>query len=366
MRAMGARGMGTGLGRHCGEASTRRQAHAGAGVSTTGRGSVKRGTERAGRRRASEIYPCCSIPHDRLSDFNGKPGTLDDFLERLQREKRGSSDENGPHSVHLVGTGPGDPELLTLKAVRLMQQADVVLYDRLISSEILEFVNEDALMIYVGKEKGFHTRTQPEIHELLLQFCQSGALVVRLKGGDPYVFGRGGEELDYLQQQGVDVQCVPGITAAAGISSTLGIPLTHRGVADSVQFITGHLRKPASASPGQAFDEETLDELRVLAGKVSRDVSTTLVVYMGLSTLSPLSLELLSHGADPTTPSVAVERGTMADQRAVFAHLGDLSDMVERAELKSPTLILIGHVVALAPGWKEQTNQQKVVQTASV
>ena len=144
--------------------------------------------------------------------------------------------------VHLVGVGPGDVELLTVKALRLMQTADLLLYDRLISPEILSLVNEDAAMLYVGKEAGLHTRPQEEIHSLMMSFATAGRTVVRLKGGDPTVFGRGGEELEYLEQQGVPVRIVPGVTAAAGVAAELGVPLTHRDYADSCRFVTGHAR----------------------------------------------------------------------------------------------------------------------------
>jgi uroporphyrin-III C-methyltransferase len=276
------------------------------------------------------------------------PGTLESFLSRMkdaQQKSKSKSKREGEEEgyvVHLVGTGPGDPELLTLKAVRLMQQADVVLYDRLISSEVLEYVNKDCLMVYVGKERGLHTRSQGEIHQLLYEFCTAGATVVRLKGGDPYVFGRGGEELEYLQERGVDVHCVPGITAASGISSALGIPLTHRGIADNVQFITGHLR-----------GEFTGEKLKELANKVAYE-NTTIVIYMGLNSLPQMSQELIEHGMDPQTASVAVERGTMKNQRTVFSPLQGLAGMVEEAELESPTLIVIGNVVTLCSYWQDK------------
>ncbi|QDZ22185.1 uroporphiryn-III C-methyltransferase [Chloropicon primus] len=277
---------------------------------------------------------------DQEAEAELTPGTLEEFLRRVEGKPVSGSSPRDPHLVHLVGTGPGDPELLTLKAVRLMKQADVVLYDRLISAEILEYVNEDCLMIYVGKERGLHTRSQGEIHELLYRFCTSGKTVVRLKGGDPYVFGRGGEELEYLQERGVEVRCVPGITAASGISSSLGIPLTHRGVADNVQFITGHLR-----------GEFTSAKLKELAQKVAYE-NTTVVIYMGLNSLPQMSRELMDNGMDPGTAAVAVERGTMANQRTVFAPLESLSGMVEDAQLESPTLIVVGNVVTLSPTWQ--------------
>ncbi|AQK96894.1 urophorphyrin methylase 1 [Zea mays] len=207
------------------------------------------------------------------------------------------------------GTGgyrAGDPELLTLKAVRAIEAADL-----------------------------------EEIHELLLSFAEAGANVVRLKGGDPLVFGRGGEEMDFLQQQGIKVEIIPGITSASGIAAELGIPLTHRGVATSVRFLTGHSRNGGT------------DPLYV-AGNAA-DPDTTLVVYMGLSTLASLAPKLMKHGLPPDTPAVAVERGTTPQQRMVFALLKDLVDEVKSADLVSPTLIIIGKVVSLSPFWVESS-----------
>lgn len=196
-----------------------------------------------------------------------------------------------------------------------------------------------ARMVYVGKEKGYHSRTQEEIHELLLQFAEAGALTVRLKGGDPFVFGRGAEESQYLEQRGVCVRIVPGITAAAGISALLGVPLTHRGVATSVRFVTGHAREGGT---------DALDETIAAAA----DPNTTLVVYMGLSTLPTLISLLVTGGLNPDTPAVAVERGTAVDSRICHGTAAQLAELTKQAELKSPTLIVIGDVVALSPGWR--------------
>jgi len=255
----------------------------------------------------------------------------------------GDGGGSGPGKVALVGTGPGDPELLTLKAVRAIEAADLVLYDRLVSNEVLDLVGDDARLLYVGKTAGYHSRTQEEIHELLLSFAEAGANVVRLKGGDPLVFGRGGEEMDFLQQQGIRVEVIPGITSASGIAAELGIPLTHRGVATSVRFLTGHSRNGGT------------DPLFVAEN--AADPDTTLVVYMGLSTLPSLAPKLMKHGLPPNTPAVAVERGTTPQQRMVFATLKDLVDEVHSADLVSPTLIIIGKVVALSPFWVESPEQ---------
>lgn len=266
---------------------------------------------------------------------------------REKREGEGGCDRKGPGNVFLVGTGPGDPELLTVKALRVIQNADLLLYDRLVSNEVLDLVGPDARLLYVGKTAGYHSRTQEEIHELLLSFAEAGANVVRLKGGDPLVFGRGGEEMDFLQQKGILVKVIPGITAASGISAELGIPLTHRGVANSVRFLTGHSRKGGT------------DPLFVAEN--AADPDSTLVVYMGLSTLPSLASKLLHHGLPTDTPAVAIERGTTPQQRMVFAELKNLADDVVSHQLESPTLIIIGQVVALSPLWPHSAEETPIL-----
>lgn len=245
-----------------------------------------------------------------------------------------------PPTVHLVGTGPGDPGLLTLAAARLMATADVVLYDRLVSPDILAMVNPSARMVYVGKSAGLHTRPQADIHALLAAFANEGGTVVRLKGGDPFIFGRGGEEAAALRAAGIHVRVTPGVTAAAGVAADLGIPTTHRGAATAVTYITGH-----ACAGGEAGLETSV---RAAAA----DTASTLVVYMGLATLPALAADLVAAGRDAGTPAVAVERGTTADARAVYAPLIELPAAVEAAGLKSPTLLLIGEVVGLSPGWE--------------
>ncbi|GMH32768.1 hypothetical protein BSKO_00602 [Bryopsis sp. KO-2023] len=288
---------------------------------------------------------------ERIPDEYTLPDVAE-FLPLLEK-KRQEGRVDGPGCVYLVGTGPGDPGLLTLRAVHLMQSADVVLYDRLVSDDIMRMVHDEARMIYVGKNRSFHTRTQTEIHQLMMQFAERGALVLRLKGGDPYIFGRGGEELLYLQERGIPVRCIPGITAASGISAELGVPLTHRGVATTVRFLTGHSREGG---------EEDLDE--TIAKSV--DPMATLVVYMGLHTLPSLVKRLVRGGQSVKTPAVAIERGTTIDQRMVYGCLDELAESVKQAELVSPTLIIIGDVVGLSPGWKRYQGSGCALQEGSV
>ena len=245
--------------------------------------------------------------------------------------------------VWLLGCGPGSADLLTVRGLRLIQSADVVLYDRLVSEEILSLVNPSALMVYVGKQEGYHTRSQESISELLGVYASelgSGANVLRLKGGDPFVFGRGGEEAEYLRSVGVDVGVVPGITSACAIGAELGIPLTHRTLATSVRFLTGHAREN-----GQSDIDEAM--------ATAFDTKTTLVIYMGLRTLDKTVETLVEGGLPRDTPAAAVERGCTPEQRVVFSTLEDLYDAVQGAEPKlvSPTLIVIGQVVKLAPGY---------------
>lgn len=241
-----------------------------------------------------------------------------------------------PTTVYLVGCGPGEPELLTVKALRLMQTADLVLYDRLISPEILNLINPDAAMLYVGKESGKHCRPQDEINHLLYSFAVAGRTVVRLKGGDPLVFGRGGEELDYLEKKGIMVNIVPGVTAAAGIAAGLGVPLTHRDYADGVRFVTGHARSECTAPVEDRYPWVSL-----------ADPKTTLVIYMGLSTLPQLASGLLAAGMPDDMPAVAVQDGTTSTQRVVLSQLSSLSEKVKEEGLRSPTLLIIGRVVTL-------------------
>jgi uroporphyrin-III C-methyltransferase len=270
---------------------------------------------------------------------------LELYLSKAEVQVPSASDISRSGKVYLVGTGPGDPGLLTLKAFHLMQTADVVMYDRLVSPAILDLVHDGAHMLYVGKQAGFHTRTQAEIEKMLIGFAGMGASVVRLKGGDPLVFGRGGEEMETLMSRGYSVQIVPGITAAAGVGSALGIPLTHRGTATSVRLLTGHLRE--GARPGVSGVGADPVDFAV----TSADLETTLVVYMGLGTLPALAERLIESGFPRDTPAVAVERGTTERERRVFSALENLPAAVVSEKFQSPTLLVVGETVELSPFW---------------
>lgn len=237
-----------------------------------------------------------------------------------------------PGEVTLIGAGPGDPSLLTLRAWSLLQQADAVVYDRLVSAELMALIPQRCVRHYVGKSSGHHSLAQEQINQLLAQLAQQGLRVARLKGGDPFIFGRGSEELDYLLKQQISCQVIPGITAASGCTAYAGIPLTHRGVAQSCQFITGHLQQDGAlhlpwqglASPNQ-----------------------TLVFYMGLSSLAEISNNLMRAGLAADTPAALIGNGTYANQQVLRGTLAQLKEMAAQAQLTPPTLTIIGHVVDL-------------------
>ena len=239
--------------------------------------------------------------------------------------------------VFLVGGGPGDPDLLTFKALRLMQQCDVCVYDKLVSPEVMELVRRDAELIFVGKSRDQHTMAQEEINELLAKLALSGKRVLRLKGGDPFIFGRGGEEIETLMQHGVPFQVVPGITAANGVSSYAGIPLTHRDYAQACLFITGHLKAK------EGFTELTLDLDWVAMSRPRQ----TVVIYMGLVGLKEICEKLIEYGVAPTMPVAVVQQGTTQRQKVVTATLADLAEKVAAAGIKPPCLTIIGAVVKL-------------------
>lgn len=245
-----------------------------------------------------------------------------------------------PGKVWLVGAGPGDPELLTLKAARLIAAADAIVYDHLVGGGIMDFARPDARRIYAGKESSRHTMPQRDINQLLVSLAVEGLSVVRLKGGDPFIFGRGGEELETLAACEVPFEVVPGVTAAAGCAAYSGFPLTHRDHSQSLVFVTGHLKDgtvnldwPALARPRQ-----------------------TVVFYMGIGAAAEICRQMINHGLPSMTPAAVVRNGTLPEQRTVLATLGTLPHRIAEAEIKPPALIVIGTVVGLHEklGWFEK------------
>ena len=262
--------------------------------------------------------------------FSGRETEAERVLQAdLDRQGQDSVADAG--EVYLVGAGPGDPDLLTFKALRLIRQADVVLYDRLVSEPILELVRQDAEKINVGKERSNHLVPQESINELLVKYAKQGKRVLRLKGGDPFIFGRGGEEIETLAEQGVPFQVVPGITAASGCAAYAGIPLTHRDYSQSVRFITGHLKTGTSELPWNEFVHD----------------NQTLVFYMGLTALPEICQSLIEHGMSSAKPAALISKGTTREQRVITGMLSNLSEKALAENIKAPTLIIIGDVVKL-------------------
>jgi uroporphyrin-III C-methyltransferase/precorrin-2 dehydrogenase/sirohydrochlorin ferrochelatase len=259
--------------------------------------------------------------------FSGKDKAAEQALEQAIA----SGVEGDVGEVYLIGGGPGDPDLLTFRALRLMQQADVIVYDRLISKEVLDLTRRDAHRIYVGKERDNHSVPQDQINQLLVDLAKEGKRVCRLKGGDPFVFGRGGEEIETLTANGVNFQVVPGITAALGSSAYAGIPLTHRDYSQSVVFVTGHLK----------------DGTMNLNWKGLAQPNQTIVFYMGLKGLPVICEKLMEHGLPADLPMALVQQATTPRQRVFTGTLGSMPQLIASEEIKPPTLIIVGNVVKL-------------------
>jgi uroporphyrin-III C-methyltransferase/precorrin-2 dehydrogenase/sirohydrochlorin ferrochelatase len=260
--------------------------------------------------------------------FSGKEQEAEQQLEQTLLKQKENPNLG---EVYLVGAGPGAPDLLTFRALRLMQQADVVVYDRLVSPEILDLARRDAEKIYVGKQRQYHALPQESINTLLADLAKAGKRVVRLKGGDPFIFGRGGEEIETLMQQGINFQVVPGITAASGCATYSGIPLTHRDHAQSCTFVTGHLKD----------NSVNLNWTQLAAP------NQTIVIYMGLAGLEKICQSLIAHGSPKDLPIALVQQGTTSNQRVITGTLETLPDKVAGQDIKPPTLIIIGTVVTL-------------------
>jgi len=288
-----------------------------------------------------------SIVKARIADTRKRRVFWETVLEGVVAEKVLAGDETGAETllfgllenggaqqtgeIYLVGAGPGDPDLLTLRALRLMQKADVVVYDNLVSKPVLEMTRRDAARIYAGKKRDNHAMPQEEINELLVRLAMQGKRVLRLKGGDPFIFGRGGEEIETLAEHGILFQVVPGITAASGVSAYAGIPLTHRDYAQSCIFVTGHLKDGSMNLDWDALVRP----------------NQTIVVYMGLHGLEMLCAELVAHGLTGSTPVAIVQQGTTQNQRVITGTLATLPGIAQIEKPQAPTLIIVGGVVAL-------------------
>ncbi len=262
--------------------------------------------------------------------LEGKFDEAREAMETLLQDLNATHRDHGP--VHIVGAGPGDPELLTLKAFRLIQNADVVFHDRLVSDEIMDLVRRDATRVSVGKAKANHTVPQEQIHELMIGAARKGQRVVRLKGGDPFVFGRGGEEVEALRAEGIDASVVPGISSALGCAASAGLPLTHRDHAQTLTFVTGH----AKSGDVPDLDWDSLAK-----------PAQTVVVFMGVGTAPKIAENLIHAGRASSTPVAVIENGTRANEIRVFGTLAELPQLITRAGIKGPALLVIGEVSAI-------------------
>lgn len=276
-------------------------------------------------------------------------GHLEEADAVMARELAEARSNGGMGEVYLVGAGPGDPDLVTFRALRLMQQADVVVHDRLVAKPILDLTRRDAQRIYVGKERDNHVMRQEDINRLLADLAKAGHRVLRLKGGDPFIFGRGGEEIDTLAAEGVPFQVVPGITAASGCAAYTGIPLTHRDYAQSVTFVTGHLK------------DGTMD----LNWDQLAQPHQTVVFYMGLVGLALIVGQLLNHGVSPDMPIALIQQGTTPHQRVFSGTLATIQEVIAEEKPQPPTLIIVGEVVKLREklNWfrnPEQSDQRAI------
>ena len=261
--------------------------------------------------------------------LSGKTDEAKSFLD--EQIENFDEDIANQGEVYLVGAGPGDPDLLTFKALRLMQQADIALYDRLVHPSIVDLIRRDATKIYVGKERDNHVVRQEEINELLVKYAKEGKKVLRLKGGDPFIFGRGGEEIETLADEKVAFQVVPGITSASGCSTYSGIPLTHRDYAQSCIFVTGHLKKGKLELDWEKLIQE----------------NQTIVFYMGLVSIDIICEQLIQHGLSELTPCALIQQGTTNTQKEFISILKDMPTVVKTEKPKAPTIFIIGGVVAL-------------------
>lgn len=256
-------------------------------------------------------------------------GSAAEVLERLLTSVSQAQAAQLPGQVALVGGGPGDPGLITVRGLNLLRAADVILYDNLVNADLLDYARRDAEKIYVGKKRAFKGIRQEAINDLMVEHAQQGLQVVRLKGGDPFIFGRGGEEIERLAQEGIEFVVVPGISAALGGASYAGIPLTHRTVSQSVRFVTGH----------RATDRANLDWPELAKPE------QTLVIYMGLPALPAILERLVTHGMSSNTPAALIEKATLPQERVIVGTVDDLAERVAAAEVSGPTLIIVGEVV---------------------